>query len=751
MRKILIEGLEDEGPGDIVGAISHQAEISGELIGNIEIKDGYATVEIDSNVIDLVVEKMDDNRVGHSEVSVRRIEDGEVEQQDRASSYVDRYDRLIELEREQEMRQHEDEIRALSGAQREQKGRAFISMRGRDEGESIEGHRIKLMKTRKDQDLPETEIAVGDLVMISKDDPLRDDNPTGTVTERTGHSITVAFDEQPPGFVTGKGLRVDLYVNDITYQRMKTALEDLEEAEGRLLDLRSVITGDKDPAKSRETAIDTWYNDELNESQRQAVRRALGADEFHLIHGLPGTGKTTTVVEVIRQEIAAGNTVLATAASNTAVDTILEFLLEQGVDAVRVGHPARVTPQLREHTLDAVLEDNETYQQSQELREQAFEVLEEQDELTSPSGRYRRGMSDEHIRRLAERGEGSRGVPAEKVEEMAEWLELQDEADELFAESDRLEDEAIAEVLAEAEVVCTTNSTAGSDLLADQRFDTLVLDEATQATEPSCLIPITKADTVVMAGDHRQLPPTVKSQEAEENGLGETLFERLIEDHGDRIADMLTVQYRMHEDIMDFASGQFYDGSLEADETVRDHTLADLDIDPSAFSDRLAEVLDPAAPVVFLDTAGLEAQERSREGSTSRENEREAELITAMVGDLLAAGMDASDIAVIAPYADQVDRIRGMVDEDDIEVDTVDGFQGREKEAVLISLTRSNDASRVGFLRDVRRLNVALTRARRKLVVVGDSTTVGSEPVYGTFLEYVDQRGRSIEAVPDKE
>jgi len=253
-----------------------------------------------------------------------------------------------------------------------------------------------------------------------------------------------------------------------------------------------------------------------------------------------------------------------------------------------------------------------------------------------------------------------------------------------------------------------------------------------------------------MAGDHRQLPPTVLSEEAQDRGLGETLFERLIEDHGERIADMLTVQYRMHEDIMDFSNGQFYDGRLEADPTVRDHTLADLAIDTTAFSDGMAEVLDPAAPVVFLDTTGLEAAEPSREGSRPCENEQEADLIAKLVGELLGAGMDPVDIGVIAPYADQVDRIREMIEEQEIEVETVDGFQDREKEAVLISLTRSNDADQ-GFLRDVRRLNVALTRARRKLVVVGDSTTVGSEPIYGTFLNYIKERGRSIDAVTGKE
>ncbi|MDY6770747.1 MAG: IGHMBP2 family helicase [Candidatus Nanohaloarchaea archaeon] len=743
METVLIQGLDDEGPGDIVGAIAHQAEIAGELIGNIEINDDYATVEIDSNVADLVVEKMDGNKIGQSEVQVRLKEDGDEEDIETATTYAERFDNLVELEREEEMRQHEQEIRQLSGSEREAKGRALTSMRGREEGEGIEGVKVKFMKTTKGQELPDTEIAVGDLVMVSKNDPLRDDNPTGTVIERTKYSVTVAFETDPPGFVYGNGVRLDLYVNDITYQRMKDALDELENATGRLRELRKIITGtgEPDPVEPRE--IDTWFNPELNGSQQAAVRRALGADDFYLIHGPPGTGKTTTAIEVIEQEVAAGRSVLATAASNTAVDNVLEFLLRQDVDAVRVGHPARVTSTLHEHTLDYLVEQNETYQEAQELRDQAFEVLDKQDELKAPSGRYRRGMSDEKIKRLAERGQGSRGVPAEKIEEMAEWLELQEEADELFQESDRLEQEAIDEMLDGADVVCTTNSTAGSDLLADREFDVLVLDEATQATEPSCLIPITHADTVVMAGDHRQLPPTVKNQEAARKGMETTLFEKLAEEYGDRIMDMLTVQYRMHEDIMGFSSREFYDGGLEAAPDVGGHTLTDLDLELDEDMD-LYEALEPLIPVVFLDTSSLDAAERSREGSTSKENRREAELVERLADGLLDAGMDGRDIAVIAPYKDQVDRLEQLLG-DGVEVDTVDGFQGREKEVVIISLTRSNEEGRLGFLEDVRRLNVALTRAKRKLIVVGDGETLRTDSTYATFIDYVDEHGRHVE------
>jgi len=294
------------------------------------------------------------------------------------------------------------------------------------------------MREQKGQPLPDTEIRVGDLVMISKKDPLRDDNPTGTVTQVTSYSITASFDPKPNGWVFGKGLRpdhreevvsglrVDLYVNDITYQRMQDALAQLPTADGPLAHLRDVCTGAASPNGTEPAEIDAWHNPALNDSQRQGVREALGTDDVHLIHGPPGTGKTTTAVEVLRQCVDRGESVLATAASNTAVDTMVEFLVDQGADVVRLGHPARVTPPLHAHTLDARIEDHETYRRSQKKREKAFAVLDRQEDLTFPSGRWRRGMSDRKIKELAEQGRGSRGVPPERIEEMADWLELQE-------------------------------------------------------------------------------------------------------------------------------------------------------------------------------------------------------------------------------------------------------------------------------------------------------------------------------------
>ncbi|NIP59042.1 MAG: AAA family ATPase, partial [Gemmatimonadetes bacterium] len=374
-------------------------------------------------------------------------------------------------------------MRSLSGAERQARGRAILDLRGRGRGEALEGHLVKLLG-RPGKELPDTEILVGDLVMVSRGDPLRGDNPTGTVTEKTGYSLTVAFDGRPASFVTGKGLRVDLYVNDITYRRMLEALGRLRAAGGRLGELRDVLVGAAKPAEPEAEDPDRWHDPALNTSQRRAVARALGAPDLFLVHGPPGTGKTTTVLEVVRQHAARGRSVLATAASNMAVDNVVEVLAERGVDVVRVGHPARVTPALRAHTLDALLRENETWRASRELREEAFARKEDQEELTHPSGRHRRGMPNARILELAERGRGNRGVPPRVVREMAEWIQIQEEADELFERSRELEDAAIGEVLDAADVVCSTNSTAGSDLLAGRSFDVVVIDEATQATEP---------------------------------------------------------------------------------------------------------------------------------------------------------------------------------------------------------------------------------------------------------------------------
>ncbi|MEF8832918.1 MAG: IGHMBP2 family helicase, partial [Candidatus Thermoplasmatota archaeon] len=460
------------------------------------------------------------------------------------------------------------------------------------------------------------------------------------------------------------------------------------------------------------------------------------------IHGPPGTGKTVTSVEIIEQAIEREKDILSCADSNVAVDNLVEHLDSRGREVVRVGHPARVTPVLREHTLDYILEKNDTYQKAQELRQRALDLKDEQDKYTYPSGRWRRGLSDEAIKSLANKGKGSRGIPPNKIKEMAKSLEIQEKVDELFEKIEELENKAVGEVLDRADVVCTTNSSAASQALEDEDFDICVIDEATQATEPSCLIPAIKAEKLVMAGDHKQLPPTILNEKAKEDGLDETMFERLIALYGEEAKSLLTVQYRMHEKIMRFSADEFYDGELIADSSVQRHTLEDL-IEKKQVG-KFEEVLDTEEPIVLVDTHG-EMPEKTRAGSPSKENPGEALLAEEFASRYMENGLDPIDIGIITPYKDQADLIKDKVEEENLEVDTVDGFQGREKEAIILSLTRSNERGVIGFLRDLRRLNVSLTRAKRKLIVLGDTETLSSNEVYDKLFDYIEKEGKSFE------
>lgn len=655
--------------------------------------------------------------------------------------YTEHLKKLVELEREHEMYLYEKEMHDLTGKEREEKGRALLDMSGRDEGEELGGYLVKFSKMKSGKELGDTEISVGNLIMISKDDPLREDNPTGTVTEKTSYSLTAAFDEKPHSFVYGKNIRLDLYVNDITFQRMKDALSSLNQADGRLAELRDIILGKNSPEIPEELKLSKWYDSSLNEPQKRGVRKAVSSRDIFLIHGPPGTGKTTTLIEIIRQLVNRGDKILATADSNIAVDNILDFLIQKKEKALRVGHPARVVKALHEHTLDHVIKDNSNYQEYLYLKDKAFSLKDKQNQYIYPAQRYRRGMSNSKIKRLARKNMGARGVSPGKIKKMAEWIKLKEKMDDLFNEAERLRDKAVREVLEKADVVCATNSTAGSEIMQGYNFDAVVIDEATQSTEPSCLIPIQHGKKIVLAGDHLQLPPTIQSLKAEKEGLSVTFFERMIKKYGNYIKQTLEYQYRMHEKIMNFSSKEFYDGVMKADSSVKTHTLNDLSFKLPEVEDDLKEILSPEKPVVFIDTAKIDAPERKRPGSTSRENRKEAEIAVRITENILKAGIEEKDIAVISPYDDQVDLITGKLDREHLEVKTVDGFQGREKEIIIISLVRSNLDREIGFLKDERRFNVSLTRAKRKLIVIGDSSTLSSIEIYSDFLNYTVNKG----------
>lgn len=292
---------------------------------------------------------------------------------------------------------------------------------------------------------------------------------------------------------------------------------------------------------------------------------------------------------------------------------------------------------------------------------------------------------------------------------------------------------AVEQILSSATILCATTTGLDAEILGGHQFDVAVIDEAAQSTEPGCWIPLLRSGRVVLAGDHCQLPPTVISREAAAGGFGISMMERLAQLHGDRVTRRLTVQYRMHESIMTFPSQELYGGELEAAPPVRQHRLCEI---PGVRSEPATET-----PLHFIDTAGASYEEQREPDGESRYNPEEARLVCKQVQALLEAGLGASQIAVITPYTAQVRRLREQLNVTGLEIDSVDGFQGREKEAVIISLVRSNPECEIGFLADIRRMNVALTRARRKLTVIGDSATLAAHPFYERLLGYFESAG----------
>ena len=603
------------------------------------------------------------------------------------------------MESEAETQRLAERRRLRNSKQAESTGETLLDLVICDSDSGVGGrYLVSFIKRNRELSLPWNRLKVGSPVVVAQ---FKDDDGTsfnGVVSKRSRDLIQVAINEIPEG----DSFRVDLAADEITRKRSANAIKLVRKTKGRLGYVRDVILGDREPAYSE--FKDLQFDTKLNESQVAAIQFALSANDVAVIHGPPGTGKTTTVVELIVQAIARGDKVLACAPSNTAVDNLVMKLNQRKAKPVRIGHPARVAPQLQSRTLDSLAADDPNMRIAKEMMQEAAELFRKID-------RFSRAKPQPGARR-----------------------ELRAEAKRLIGDSRLMEKQAIEHVLDRASVICAT-TTLDDGILGDRWFDLLVIDEACQSTEPPCWIPICRSEKVVFAGDHCQLPPTVLSQKAARLGFEKSLMERLVDLYGDQVSRMLNVQYRMHDAIKEFSSKVFYDGLLISDKSVAAHLLVD------KYSDSRIETL--SEPVAFVDTAGANWTEELEPDGESRRNPKEAKFVLEQVKLLSNASVPLSDIAVITPYAAQVRLIRNIANElfgseNELEIDTVDGFQGREKEVAFISLVRSNEKCEIGFLADTRRMNVALTRARRRLMIVGDSATIGSNDFYGRMLEYFD-------------
>ena len=525
---------------------------------------------------------------------------------------------------------------------------------------------------------------------------------TGSVSYVDGDRMVVAVPDngQLIDVQSAEQVGIQLFFDETSYKMMFEALDRVIKAKGRLGYLRDLFYSHQKAETFSFAALHFPY---LNPTQEDAVNKVLRAKDVAIVHGPPGTGKTTTLVEAIYETLRRENQVLVCAQSNMAVDWISEKLVDRGVNVLRIGNPTRVNDKMLSFTYERRFEAHPDYDQLWAIRKAIRE-----------------------LRAHRKRGNESYHQKMERLKERATELEIR----------------INAELFGEARVIACTLVGSASRLLEGQKFGTLFIDEAAQALEAACWIPLRRVSRVIFAGDHCQLPPTVKSFAALKAGLGKTLMERIVENKPE-VVTLLKMQYRMNEEIMRFSSEWFYGNQVESAPEVKYRSILDLDI-----------------PMSWIDTSEFELSEDSNltfkeqfvGESFGRINKAEAELtLLALENYFEKIGKarildERLDVGIISPYRAQVQYLRRQLKKKEffkpyrhlISVNTVDGFQGQERDIILISLVRANDEGQIGFLRDLRRMNVAITRARMKLIILGDASTMTRHPFYKKLYDYIE-------------
>ena len=515
---------------------------------------------------------------------------------------------------------------------------------------------------------------------------------TATVSYVDGDRMVVTVPDSAPltDLQTTEQLGVQLSFDETSYRTMFDALDRVIRSKGRLGYLRDLFYSRQQAETFTFAPMHFPY---LNRTQEEAVNRVLWAKDVAVVHGPPGTGKTTTLVEAIYETLRRENQVLVCAQSNMAVDWISEKLVDRGVPVLRIGNPTRVNDKMLSFTYERRFESHPDYELLWAIRKAIRDLR---------ANRARR-ISDGYHQKL------------ERLKDRATELEIR----------------INAQLFGEARVIACTLVGSAHRLLDGQKFGTVFIDEAAQALEAACWIPIRRCSRVILAGDHCQLPPTVKSIAALKAGLGKTLMERIVEQKPE-VVTLLRMQYRMNEEIMRFSSDWFYGNQVESAPEVKYRSILDLDV-----------------PMEWID---YRFQEEFVGESFGRINKAEAELTLMTLQEYFErigktrVLNERLDVGVISPYRAQVQYLRSQLKKKEyfkpfrhlITVNTVDGFQGQERDIIVISLVRSNDEGQIGFLRDLRRMNVAITRARMKLIILGDAQTMTRHPFYRRLYEYVE-------------
>ena len=621
---------------------------------------------------------------------------------DQTTAYFEQLRKLLELEKAEDAKSFEAATKSGSVHHRAEIGICWYPLRIVETGYGFGDYPFVVVERTKNQRSPH-QFGPGKPIRIFSMDADQEEETNGVVEKVFGDQMRLVFfrDELPDVIDFGK-LGIQLLFDEQSYRLAFETLDLVQNAKNcRLAEIRSVLLG-KVEATFEPLNFDFTSSDDLNVSQNEAVKLILSTNDVCIVHGPPGTGKTTTLIEAAKQLSKQGAKILISTPSNAAADHVSLSLLKAGVKVVRAGNPVRISSELESITTDGLLKQSKEFSFIKESRKRA-------DEFRRLAGKYKRSFG-----------------PEERTQRKL----LLQEAHALTKDAVKMERMIVDSIYEHAEVITSTLVGASNSIPSKLTFDYVFIDEAAQASEPLCWIPILKANRVVMAGDPFQLPPTIKSDAAARGGLSLTLMEKAMELVP---VALLNVQYRMNPAIMAFPNQWFYKGQL----TAADH----LDL----------RYIQDDSGVMFLDTAGLGYEEISNQETRSFTNPGEAELIFKQLVSL-SESFNSSHIysvAIISPYSQQIRLIQHEFNEQfsdgipylKVQIQTIDSFQGQERDIVFVSLVRSNDRNEIGFLKDYRRMNVAMTRAKFKLVMVGDSATLANDPFYDQLITYCMNEG----------
>ena len=646
-----------------------------------------------------------------------------------STSYLQRLRALLQMEHDAEEEEYRLQSEKMSIQRKIHRGICWYPVEvGRSYYNSLNQFVVEIMRTKRQEDEDDIEhlFEPGKTVQFFKPHPTTTYYPyPSTVSYVDGNRmvVTLPSTQALTELQNTEHLGIQLHFDETTYKTMFHALDEVINAKNnRLADLRDIFAGHRQPQKRTFAPMPFPW---LNKTQEQAVNEVLWAKDVEVVHGPPGTGKTTTLVEAIHETLHRETQVMVCAQSNMAVDWISEKLVEHGVPVLRIGNPTRVNDKMLAFTYEHKFESHPDYPELWSIRKTIRQIKEN------------RKHGDSIHQKIAR---------------------LRDRASEI-------EMSINAQLFDEARVIACTLVGSANKVLFRQKFSTLFIDEAAQALEPACWIAIRRASRVILAGDHQQLPPTIKCYEAMKQGLGKTLMERIVENQPQTVT-LLKVQYRMNDAIMKFSSDWFYHGEMESDSSVKHRSVLDWEhpiqwVDgkespppPEEGGLTPPNSLDFHCECLPLSEVGeLHYTEEFIGETHGRINKAEAQLVlTTLHHYINKIGKERFlaerlDVGIISPYKVQTQYLRQQIRKREefrpfrplISVGTVDGFQGQERDIILISLVRSNDSGQIGFLSDLRRMNVAMTRARMKLIIFGDKETLQHHTFYRKLIEHIEK------------